>query len=492
MKKIVILGGGTAGWLTAHFCKQHFKSSEITLIESSEIGILGAGEGTTPHMPDFLESIGIDITQLFKHTSATVKNGIMFTNWNGDGTSFFHPFYDELSLLESPYFVGKSISEGKDLNTLVPSYFFSKYNKVKFYRTGERSFSTWGCSAIHFDARKLAEFLKTKGVERGVKVIDSKLSDLEGDAENISKLYLENGTTVECDFVFDCSGFKRLLIGGHFKSEWVSYKDSIPNNKAIPFFLSQGNDDPIPPYTEAIAMKHGWVWKIPVQGRYGCGYVFDSRCASDEEIKNEIYEKFGQVETPRSFNFEPGSYKEVWKGNCIAVGLSSGFIEPLEATSLWVALSTLQSLVNNVTGMLSNNENAKKALNKLVYKMNEQVLAFIYFHYITKKADTEYWSKFKENNKEPYFYKKIDSIRDYINYSDMAFLPNSFGKDNILAVGAGGYFFTKDAGEKLKQTVEFKGQKDFAKNYSINTAKIHDQIIRSFDHREFINFIKTL
>jgi tryptophan halogenase len=489
MKKIVVVGGGTAGWLTALFCRRNLPGVEVTLIESSEIGILGAGEGTTPHFVSFLMDLGLPLNDLFKYTSATVKNGILFTNWNGDGTSFFHPFFDEDTLINRPYFIGKRISQKQNLDNLIPSYFVSTYKKVKFFSNEVSPIAhQWGNCAVHFDARKLADYLKLKGQELGIVVIDSKVANINsGETGNIESIDLENGESIASDFVFDCTGFKRLIIGKYYQSEWVSYKESIPNNKAMPFFIPQEKDEILPPYTEAIAMKYGWVWKIPVQGRYGCGYVFDSSSATDEEIVSEINEKFGPVEIPRSFNFEPGTFKEIWKGNCIATGLASGFIEPLEATSIWVTILTLQKFLMHITGATENNKKAKDAFNETVYRINEEILTFIYFHYITQRKDTPYWESFSATNKAPELFEKISRRKDYIDFDDMVdILPNSFERSSVLAVGAGGYFFTEEAGRNLMHTYEFSKKIDHQKVYLENTTVVINKFIKCTAHMDLI------
>lgn len=493
LKNIVIVGGGTAGWLAALFVQNKIRDSFVTLIESSEIGILGAGEGTTPHFVTFLNDLGITPTKVIKEASGTVKNGIMFTDWNGDGKQFFHPFYDDGQLLNNSFQVGKRIVQGKNLDNLVPSSFVSKQYKAKIIYDEEiKSFRTLpdNSIALHFDARQLAIMLKNIGIARGIKVIDSKVKNIVSTGENIDKIILESGEEIASDLVFDCTGFKRLIIGHHFQSEWISYKKSIPNNAAIPFFLPLEGDK-IPAYTEAIAMKYGWVWKIPVQGRYGCGYVFDSSIITEEDVKKEIVEKFGETSFPTVFKFEAGCYKDTWRGNCIALGLSSGFIEPLEATSIWTITTALLQFVINLPGALSENNSQayRDNFNNYMYNFNEQILSFIYLHYCTARKDTVYWSKFAENNLPPkLFVDNATPLRhNLIPIFTRDIFGHAFNQDSLLTVGAGVKFFNNDAGKDLIEKCKFLGlDKQRRLDYVTSLSKLYYYTFSCVDHAEFL------
>ena len=379
--KYVILGGGTAGWLTALFVKEKFPYSDVTVIASSEIGILGAGEGTVPTIINFLKEINISQEDIIKHARGTIKNGIKFTNWLGDNSSYFHSF----SL--KPYIY--DLSENKKINL-----------KSKDLSDSEK-FSEM---ALHFDANQLADYLKYIGLSRGINLLDSKVKDVKFDFDNyIVGLELETNEQVDCDFVFDCSGFKRLIIGKHFKSKWNSYDHMLPMKKAMPFFLDNSNEQNLPPYTEAIAMKYGWMWKIPVQGRYGCGYVYDSDYVTDEEIKSEIEQSVG-IKLPnntKTFSFNAGYYQETWINNCVSIGLSANFIEPLEATSIYVVTASLIYLLECIKGITMRDKNSIENYNLTIEEMNSRIAKFIYFHYISNRTDSKFWQEFFLKNKMP-------------------------------------------------------------------------------------------
>jgi len=357
MHKFVIIGGGTAGWVTALTIKKYIPYCDVTVVASSEIGILGAGEGVTPHFNELMTDLDIPMQGIFDNAKATVKAGIKFTNWNGDGTDYFHPFWD---------------------------------NKT----------------AVHFDASLLAKHLQGIALSRGVKLIDEQVTNINSSKSgDITSFDLKSGQTVEANFVFDCSGLHRLIIGKHFNVEWNSYDHMLPCNRALPFFIQ--SDDDKPDYTEAIAMKYGWVWRIPVEGRYGCGYVFDKRFVTDEEAIAELKEKFGDITIPRAFEFKAGAYKKTWVNNCIAIGLSAGFTEPLEATSIWIQILSLRHYLLQHTAFVKGDPHVRNSYNEYVSEINTYMAEFIHAHYLTKRSDSEFWTTFREKNQTPTYVKRV-------------------------------------------------------------------------------------
>jgi tryptophan 7-halogenase len=406
-KNIHIVGGGTAGWLTALLVKQFYPLYQITLIESDEIGILGAGEGTVPHIIDVLEFLNISITDLIKNADATLKLGIKFTNWNGDQTSYYHnfPSYPDIELYSRGefYFLkhllfSKLIAQASDLASFDLQTKLSKKSSVPFYIQGnsyaDKSINQCGYYALHFDARKLALFLKELAISRGVKRVEGKVSKLQNNDKNqISMIFLEGGETLSTDFVFDCSGFSRLVVGKHYNTPWKSYKAHLPLDTAIPFFLPV--DQNPKPLTEAIAMKYGWVWKIPTQSRYGCGYVFDSSYIDRNQAVEEIKNYFDiDIEVNKQFNFDAGSYEKTLVENSLAVGLSQSFVEPLEATSIWVSCLNLTDFLQS-NGVNNDNPGFVQQFNDRCLRRNNSVLEFIHLHYLTQRQDTDFWKNFK-------------------------------------------------------------------------------------------------
>ena len=416
---IVVVGGGTAGWLTALYAKKIYKEHEITLIESEEYGILGAGEGSTAYFINFLDFLEIPYTDLIKNCNATIKNGIKFTNWSKDNDNYFHPFGSTSKasndhnfnlnsrFIESNAAFSHSCASLKNHN-LKDYAFIEKISDemcVPFIKNNEiQIVNEFSNISIHFDAKLLATYLRFIGEKRGIirkeGIIDKIFNDADGYINKIKTKKEE----IECDFVFDCSGFKRLIIGDHYKSSWKSYSEYLPAKKAIPFFLEI--DKKIPPYTEAIAMDYGWIWKIPLQNRYGCGYVFDSDYISDEDAIKEIENFLGFEPTyPRkdkgSFNFEAGCFEDIWIKNCLSVGLSSGFLEPLEATSIVQAILVLRRFMSDKQNLQTKNNFIKKKFNEVYLNETQEIVDFLYLHYTTNKENTTFWKNFNKNNKMP-------------------------------------------------------------------------------------------
>lgn len=423
-ENIVIVGGGTAGWLTALIAQRFYPFSKITVVESSEIGILGAGEGTVPHFIAVLDLIQVSVSELVKNCSATLKVGIKFTNWNGDGKYYFHGFFpnNDLSfyacdkLFFEDVMFTKIFGEDRPLGEIdfpkkladackVPYSYDNRLHEL--LKNPIFKFKNHCNFGVHFNARQLAEYLKNVALHRGIKLIDGEVAKVVGE-DRITSLVLKDGKEVKSDFVFDCSGFARLLIGKHFQSEWASYMEHMPIDTAVPFFIPHDNKN-LAPQTEAIAMKYGWVWKIPVKDRYGCGYIFDSSYINEQEALAEAEEYFGmKLESPKTFKFKAGTYKDIYKGNCMAVGLSQGFIEPLEATSIWTSCLNLLEFFHN-DGVNNESDAFRKQFNKNAYNRNHEIVEFLQLHYLTQRNDSPFWKEFRTKNKIiPSLQEKLD------------------------------------------------------------------------------------
>jgi tryptophan halogenase len=432
-KKIVVVGGGTSGFITALLAKKMMNENvEITVIASEEIGVLGAGEGTTPNFVHLLKILDVDLDQFVTETKSTFKNGIKFENFHNDKTFYYHNFAGSHN---SPSFVNiqtedslKKINAWYMLNIAndIPEdtwdfvCHLNNKNKSPFLYSvyqGENNSLVSPVPlvsyALHFNAIDVAKFFKKLSEERGISIIDDIVTDFVSDQEgNITKIVLQNGSKIDSDFVFDCTGFKRLIIGKHFNSKWKSYKDILTTKAALPYFLPKAKTGELPPYTRSIAMKYGWMWQIPLQDRFGCGYVFDSDLVSEEEVTKEIEEFLGFVpEYPRkgkgAFSFSPGCFETTWVKNCVAVGLSSGFIEPLEATSINNLIESLYEILFDTSRMFNRDQRYIDRYNKKTVLMNDEILNFVYFHYLGDRNDTEFWERFKDPENMPSGLKKV-------------------------------------------------------------------------------------
>ena len=457
-KNIVVLGGGTAGWLTALFCNQTFPTASVTLIENTAIGAVGVGEGSSLALPQFLDKLGIDSLQVMKESNGSVKTGISFENWNGDSKKYFHSFRGEDVFSIPPHFPGGCdayhmqtlIKNGLDVNEHIYATRLAYCNKLDFELP----------MAMHFDAYKFATCLKNIAKERGIVCVDGNCSHVEVDENNfIEKICLDGGIDFACDFAFDCSGFARLLIGGYYQTAWTDYQDFLPMKKAITFRLDV--EEEIKPYTQSIAMGYGWMWKIAIQDRIGSGYVFDSDYLNEEDAVAEAEKILGQkLDSIHSIPFNAGTYQKFWVQNCISVGLSSTFVEPLEATSIDVIITQLDMLKGFVNHIFKYDENSVDSYNRGVCERVELVSHFIYVHYLTKRNDTEFWRTFKERHPAPKKFERLLRLlyQNNLRESDFGFLHYTFRQIDWLEICNGLELFEKpmdmDGYENLTPSID--------------------------------------
>lgn len=506
MNKLVVVGGGTAGCLSALLFKNKNPDLDVTMISSSAIGILGPGEGLTPNIHDVLDALGIPLETFIKETGGTIKNGIKFINWGTSSNSWFHGFYD-IALDEKNIFssnnknalVGKTPQHSALLTDSGKS-FFKNYNVAvnlnknideinyasqlsylnKIDLSNKRDF------ALHIDSRKMVEFLEKECVSRGIKIIDAIVTEIIDDCSgNVSKLILDSNTSLDCDFVIDCTGFKRLIIGQHYGSEWISVDHFLPATNAIACKLPLNGD--INPYTEAIAMDFGWAWKIPLQHRYGCGYVYDSKYINKDDAEKELRSVMGDdLEVVGSFSFKPGFFKESWIKNCLAIGISSVFFEPLEATAIANMIHRINAFLNNCykDNIINNSHESRLEYNLDSVKNNESVAAFLYLHYLTNKTNTDFWKNFKNDHPVPQFthldiQKFLDKMGDNVYYEEIL-TPPSWKLYSWMSIYAGNELHKKN------DVVD----KDDLYVYNRIVHEILDKVNKQQSYIEYINKIK--
>ena len=419
MKNIVVAGAGAAGWLAALHAKSLFNDDsniEVTVVYDDKIPIIGVGESTTPGFLEFLEKyIKIPVWEILKYCEGTFKSGIKFKNWKGDGSYYYHTFTH--SRIDD---CCAALSCGLRADDIDRAAQLSEANKVPIKNNNveinEDVYLNTNL-ALHFNAKLMAEYLQKVGKERGIKVVTGKIEDaVLDDSGFVSEIVLDTKQRIKTDFIYDCTGFSRFFVDKIFHSPMEYYDKELTTKRAMPFFLDK--TDPTPPYTEAIAMKYGWMWKIPVGERYGCGYCFDSDFVSDEDAYKEICEVTGQKpEVRKKINFKPGYHTKPLNKNTLAIGLSHGFLEPLEATSLMISVEMIHMLFQLTPNIFNKkswigNDVFEKDFNKLVQDFVHGCVDFVKVHYLTPRNDTEFWKKGRDNISKR-LEKRLKGVSDF-------------------------------------------------------------------------------
>ncbi len=498
-KEIVIVGGGTAGWLTALTMEKLMGyDANISLIESEEIGILGAGEGSTPNFPGLLNWLQIDYTDFLIKTNATYKIGISFENWNSKGEKYFHPFTSFHTKFDwviqnkkevAVEYIGYLNKNNLKLDEHILASVLAENNlsplTIQKIEDVENSINY----SFHFDAHLVAKYLRKIAERRKVKRIEGVVKDFKLNENNqINKIILKGNQIIKSDFVFDCSGFKRLIIGNLFKTNWKSYNESLKVNTAIPFFLPQEKE--IKPYTRAIAMKYGWMWQIPLQNRWGCGYIFDKNYTTIDEAKKEVETFIGNdINFNKHIEFDAGRYEDVWVNNCIAIGLSAGFTEPIEATSIFNAINQLSCVSkDNILDYLNGNREFYKDYNSWIAKLNDDVMDFLQFHYFTDRKDTKFWSDYFDTTFKSLNLKNKLKKWNTDKISENDFKKESFGLANWLCVGVGIKYFDSDYFTDWYKKVVLK---DNIKEHHLTQLKNIKEVKRlSINQSKALDFLK--
>ena len=333
--KIVIVGGGTAGWLAAFMLSKLQPNHSYTVIDSSKVGIVGVGESTTGHFRDIIADpfFGTSEEEFIKETDATLKLGIYFKDWKNLGENFYNPIDGSVTSKEfldvATYY---AMYTGKDIDTSNVDGCLNRKGLTNFYKNKEFGTSN-NLHAYHFDTYKTADFLKTKSIGYGVSHIDNKVVDCNLNEDGfITNIVHEDGTTTSGDFFIDASGFSRILIN-KVDNEWISFEKYLPVNSVIPFILDQ--EQTYEPVTKCIALSSGWLWQIPTRQKIGSGYVYCDKYISEQDAIKEIESYLGKQITPlKNIKFQSGRFEKIWSKNCLSIGLAGSFLEPLQSTNI--------------------------------------------------------------------------------------------------------------------------------------------------------------
>ena len=419
-KHLVVVGGGTAGWLSAMILQAEARRAKrpltITLIESSKIPTIGVGEGTTSIFGGVLQALGLDEAEFLAKTDATIKYGIRHRDWRRLGHSYDGPIDDPYALADRVPDAGAwidtfCVAAGR---SVTEPHLFAALMGAGKAPVADQNGHVLAISqfhhAYHFDQAKVGAFLREKSA--GISLVDATVENVFRDAEtgHIRHLTLDNGTTLAADFFIDCTGFRRRLIGQEMGAKWQSYGDVLPVNRAMPFWIDLPSDAEIPAYTLAWAQGSGWMWQIPTQGRIGCGYVYSDRHITPDQAKTEIETTLGHTIEPRAdIVIDAGRLQNVWVGNVLALGLASSFLEPLEATSIHGTLvATLLFAKRHLQSLDQTSDTARATFNAAIADQVDDFRDFINLHYVTERRDTLFWRDVADTFIQPQTREKVE------------------------------------------------------------------------------------
>lgn len=393
-KTIVIAGGGTSGWLAAAALGKLFNHVyNVCVIESEAIGRIGVGEATIPPLRTFHRLLGIDEIDLIKSTQATYKLGIEFSNWARKGDNYFHSFGitgKDCWACDFQHFwvAGKQKGITDDaFGVYSPELMAARNGKMWAYQEHGLNF------AYHLDAGLYADYLKKHSLAHGVTRVEGifKRVNINPETGGIESLTMESGEEIKGDLFLDCTGFSARLIEGALNTPYLPYSHYLPCDSAVAV-QTEKHGEPRP-YTQAIAHDFGWQWRIPLQHRCGNGLVYCSRYVSDDEAMNTLLSNLESkpITEPRAFKYKTGRRLKGWNKNCVAIGLSAGFLEPVESTSIHLAMSAVLRLMK----LLPQGVDTRSAVdeyNKQFCEEMDRVRNFVILHYhATERDDSPFW-----------------------------------------------------------------------------------------------------
>lgn len=435
---VIIVGGGTAGWMTAAALARLLPTRcEVHLVESEAIGIVGVGEATLPHIRAFNERLGIDEAEFMSATRATFKLGIEFQNWGRVGDSYIHPFGTFGSgqgEVDFHHYWARLRQEGvavPPLESFSMAVEMARRNRFRLPDADPASIASTFGYAYQFDATLYAPFLRRFAESLGARRTEGRIVEVErnGETGDIEAVVLESGERIAGDLFVDCSGFVSLLIGKVLGEPFQDWSHWLPNDRAVA--MPCRTETALSPYTGVIAMGGGWRWRIPLQHRTGNGYVYASPFISDDEAREALVAAVeGEpLAEPRVLRFKAGRRERSWVGNCVAVGLASGFLEPLESTSIYLIQAAITGLLElfpeKAVSPVDRDE-----FNRLIDLEYDRIRDFLILHYhATERSDTPFWDYVRTMSVPDTLAEKIELFRRrgrVVKYREGVFLDASW------------------------------------------------------------------
>ncbi len=418
VNQITILGGGTAGWMAAAAFASFIDKEKysISLIESDEIGTIGVGEATIPHIRYFNNMLGIDEREFLREVSATYKLGIQFENWGALNSTYIHPFgshgYPISGLDFHHYWLAAKVKGGPSIpgfDNFSLASVMARAGRFDFPDPSDNLKGSFSY-AYHIDAGRYAKFLRRYAEERGVQRIEGVVEGVLGSSEtgNVNELVLTDGRKITGDWFIDCSGFRAILIGKHLGVGFDDWSKWLPCDRAVAIPCARQSNPTL--FTRAVAQEWGWKWRIPLQHRTGNGVVYSSDFVSDQVALDALVSGLDAqiLAEPNFIRFKAGSRSVCWEKNCIAIGLASGFLEPLESTSIYLIQQGILKFLEYFP-FAGDCSTLRDAYNKEMELEYSRIKDFLILHYhITERNDSEFW-KYCKNMQVP------ESLQQKIN-----------------------------------------------------------------------------
>ena len=494
LNSIVIIGGGTAGWMAASLLAPILQGSNtrITLIESPDIGIIGVGEATVPSFMAFLKTARINEREFIEATAGTFKLGIRFDHWLNNTHSFFHPFGKIGRVIDGHEFYQvwlKTLANGYPTRWMEhsPAAIMAEHNRFMLETQLQNTpLANYGY-ALHLDAVLAARYLRRLSTARGVGHIEARVERVMTDQRQfIQAVELTNGQLVTGDFFIDCTGFKGLLIEEALRVGYESWENYLPCNRAVAV-QTENHGEPSP-FTIATAREAGWTWKIPLQHRTGNGYVFASDYCSDDEAVHTLLNAIDgkALNPPRIIPFVTGKRKKIWHNNCLSLGLAAGFLEPLESTAIHLVYRTLVHFIRNYPDR-DFDEQLEQQFNREVDNEYLEIRDFIILHYCTtQRDDTDFWRRCKTMAIPDALEEKINRFRQR---GQLRHHPeNLFGQDSWCSILDG----MGVRPQKYHPLADVLDSKKLAQSLNQGARAIYDTAIKLPTHGEFIKRYCTM
>ena len=422
IERIVIVGGGTAGWMAAAVLSRikAGREVEITLIESEAIGTVGVGEATIPPFVDFNKLLEIDERELLAATQGTFKIGIQFSNWGRQGDSYLHPFGNygyEMGGIAFHQVWRRLKQEGDKrplqvFNLETMAAYFGKFARTADYQRDDLPPMNY---AYHIDATRYAKFLRGYAEQRGVVRREGRVADvtLDGESGFVASVTMDDGEVVPGDLFVDCSGFRGLLIEQALETGYEDWTQWLPCDRAVALPCDRDDGGEPPPFTKSTAHSAGWQWQVPLQHRNGNGHVYCSEFMADDEAHDILVANMAGKPTadPNFLRFKTGRRKKFWNRNVVALGLAAGFMEPLESTSIHLINTGINKLVS-VLSLDGVTKAQEEAFNRLTVKEYARIRDFLVLHYkATSRTDSEFWNHCRTMDVPDSLAEKIELFR---------------------------------------------------------------------------------